>query len=116
LKLLGEQESAHSNIGKLYNIQGAMTPFMNGKRTVVGSGMDAQHVVSCLRDHGCRDITQEIDFSTMTNFMIRRGGFGQVYQARKYDGSKVAVKALIQVVDSMGGTSSKYQKACTLHG
>ncbi|KAG8723277.1 hypothetical protein FRC09_003989 [Ceratobasidium sp. 395] len=46
----------------------------------------------------------------MTEFVIQRGGFGQVHQARMRDGRKVAVKALIQVVNNLDETNSKAKK------
>ncbi|KAG8723278.1 hypothetical protein FRC09_003990 [Ceratobasidium sp. 395] len=92
------------------------TTFSEKTRSLSLREQDAQRVVSCLDDHGCRDITREVDFSTITDREIRRGGFGRVHQARMRDGRKVAVKALIQTVNNLGETDSKTKKRAGREG
>ncbi|KAG8776672.1 hypothetical protein FRC12_000787 [Ceratobasidium sp. 428] len=114
--LVMRQQNDHSNVRKLHDTIVVAAPLANVQRAVVSSRMDAQRVISCLDDHGCRDVTHEVDFSTITDFVIQRGGFGQVYQARMRDGTKVAVKALIQVFNDLGGTYSKTKKRAGREG
>ncbi|KAG8717607.1 hypothetical protein FRC09_014014 [Ceratobasidium sp. 395] len=97
-------------------MEAATAPSRTVQHVVVGSGMDAQLVISNLDDHGLQDITQRIDFSTITSYAIHRGGFGQVYQARMYDGIKVAVKALVKVVEDVGEIDPKAEKRAGREG
>ncbi|KAG8780113.1 hypothetical protein FRC12_023436 [Ceratobasidium sp. 428] len=94
----------------------AVAPLGNLQRATINSRMDAERVVSLLDDHGCQDITHEIDFSTITNIRIRRGGFGQVRQAQMRDGGKVAIKALFQIVDNAGEMDCKTKKRAGREG
>ncbi|KAG9076276.1 hypothetical protein FS749_011961, partial [Ceratobasidium sp. UAMH 11750] len=62
--------------------------------------MPTSEVVAHLSNHGCRDITDELDLASSSDFPVSNGGFGDVYMAKLRNGTRVAVKTMRVQVDS----------------
>ncbi|QRV92146.1 carbohydrate-binding module family 1 protein [Ceratobasidium sp. AG-Ba] len=60
----------------------------------------ASDVMSILQEAGCQDVTENLEIGSVTHFPIAKGGFGEVYGGRLMDGTKVAIKCVIEVVAS----------------
>jgi hypothetical protein len=48
----------------------------------------------CLLEHGCDDLSSQIDPNQQTSVAIAGGAFGDIFRAKFYDGTDVAVKTL----------------------
>ncbi|KAG9076409.1 hypothetical protein FS749_011816 [Ceratobasidium sp. UAMH 11750] len=62
--------------------------------------MPTSEVVAHLSNHGCRDITDQLDLASSSNFPVSNGGFGDVYMVKLRNGTRVAVKTMRVQVDS----------------
>ncbi|KAG8777966.1 hypothetical protein FRC12_000099 [Ceratobasidium sp. 428] len=69
-------------------------------KDTVTSLMTLAEVISCLSDHGCRNITGWLDTQSCSQYPISHGGFGDVFRGRLNDGSQVAIKTMRLLVDS----------------
>ncbi|KAF8602349.1 kinase-like protein [Ceratobasidium sp. AG-I] len=69
----------------------------------ISGAMAASDVVSCLVQHGCRDITELMDLSTCTQYPISTGGFGDIYRAKLKNGDTVAIKCMRILVNPAEG-------------
>ncbi|CUA67186.1 Tyrosine-protein kinase SPK-1 [Girardia tigrina] [Rhizoctonia solani] len=58
----------------------------------IGHLMSITEIVAQLENHGCRDVTALLDFSTSSAWPISTGGFGDVYKVNLMDSTEVAVK------------------------
>lgn len=56
-----------------------------------------------LGQHGCENITDRLDMSSCSTYPISSGGFGDVYRAKLYNGTPVAVKTMRLLMDSESG-------------
>ncbi|KAF8608180.1 kinase-like protein [Ceratobasidium sp. AG-I] len=61
-------------------------PLVTGKTQI-------NKIMNCLVQHGCQDVTADIDFK-VENHYIARGGFGTVYSGRLCNGRSVVIKCL----------------------
>jgi predicted unusual protein kinase regulating ubiquinone biosynthesis (AarF/ABC1/UbiB family) len=57
-------------------------------------------IVAHLGNHGCRDVTDELNLSSCSAFPVANGGFGDVYRVMLHDGTQVAVKTMRLEIDS----------------
>ncbi|KAG9075207.1 hypothetical protein FRC06_010224, partial [Ceratobasidium sp. 370] len=62
--------------------------------TVIGSRTPISEIIMQLCLHGCEDLTRLIDQSSLSSRPIFRGGFGEVYRGRLWDGTQVAIKTI----------------------
>ncbi|KAG8725017.1 hypothetical protein FRC09_010221 [Ceratobasidium sp. 395] len=62
------------------------------KADTISSKMSTTEVVSILTQHGCPDITGELDINKCTPIPVAGGGSGDVHQGHLKDGRKVAIK------------------------
>ncbi|KAG8789800.1 hypothetical protein FRC12_013180 [Ceratobasidium sp. 428] len=62
--------------------------------TIIESTMGIREVMKCLVEHGCQDITDELNSSSSSHDPIAWGGLGNVYLVELQDGTKAAVKCL----------------------
>ncbi|KAG8785432.1 hypothetical protein FRC12_017582 [Ceratobasidium sp. 428] len=60
-----------------------------------------------LVEHGCQDITGDLNLGGCSPHMVASGGFGNVYLAKSWDGVKLAVKCLsnLRYLDSSDNSS-----------
>ncbi|KAG8704011.1 hypothetical protein FRC09_003827 [Ceratobasidium sp. 395] len=56
--------------------------------------MPPAEIISHLTEHGCRDLTDDLDPSSINTQPVSHGGYGFVYCEKLRDGRQVAVKAL----------------------
>ncbi|KAG9103164.1 hypothetical protein FRC07_010072, partial [Ceratobasidium sp. 392] len=54
----------------------------------------SSEVISQLVQHGCQDVTKDLDPSSCSEHPVSSGGFGDVYQGRLKDGLCVAIKCI----------------------
>ncbi|KAG9105773.1 hypothetical protein FRC07_009102, partial [Ceratobasidium sp. 392] len=55
--------------------------------------MPESEVIAHLGDHGCDDITDQLDLTSSSAHPVFTGGFGDIYRANLLDGTQVAIKA-----------------------
>ncbi|KAG9078980.1 hypothetical protein FRC06_008018, partial [Ceratobasidium sp. 370] len=65
--------------------------------TTINSSMRIDEVMHCLVEHGCQDITGELDPSSVSGDPIAYGGTSNIYHAKLRDGTEVAVKCLFNL-------------------
>ncbi|CAE6454568.1 unnamed protein product [Rhizoctonia solani] len=53
-----------------------------------------QEVVTALEEHGCQNLTRQLDQSAHTTVPFAQGGFGDVFRGRLYSGASTAIKTL----------------------
>lgn len=51
-------------------------------------------IVARLGDHGCQNITNQLNLPTCSVYPMSNGGFGDVYRGKLIDGSQVAIKTM----------------------
>ncbi|KAG8785553.1 hypothetical protein FRC12_017436 [Ceratobasidium sp. 428] len=67
---------------------------------MISGSMPLEQVIKHLVHHGCPNISTHLDLSLCNETAISRGGFGDVYQGRLLDGTKIAIKCLRLYVDT----------------
>ncbi|KAG9105265.1 hypothetical protein FRC07_009442, partial [Ceratobasidium sp. 392] len=78
--------------------------------------MSTSEVVTHLVDHGCKDITDQLDLTSCSDYPVSNGGFGDVYKVNLRDGAQVAVKTMrVQVNSTSEGTKHLKEAARELH-
>ncbi|QRV89355.1 Tyrosine kinase domain protein [Ceratobasidium sp. AG-Ba] len=60
----------------------------------IGVDTPISEIIAQLCDHGCRNLTNELDPSSISIRPVRNGGFGQVYRARLKGSTDIALKIL----------------------
>ncbi|CAE6495559.1 unnamed protein product [Rhizoctonia solani] len=81
------------------------------KFTPISKKMHAREVVSQLVDHGCDDLTGELDFSSFGENPVTHGGFSDIYRGLLLDSTRVAVKALRVSVESISRNPKHLKRA-----
>ncbi|KAH7340096.1 kinase-like domain-containing protein [Rhizoctonia solani] len=61
--------------------------------------MPIDEVLSHLQDHGCDDLTSQLDKYEVTEYPVSTGGFGDVYLAKLRCGTRVGLKCIRPVID-----------------
>lgn len=77
--------------------------------------MTASNIISQLVQHGCQDITQELNLSSCTKHPVSTGGFGDIYRGKLKDGSLVAIKCMRVFFGSPGGQKHMKHAAREIH-
>ncbi|KAG8702096.1 hypothetical protein FRC08_003692, partial [Ceratobasidium sp. 394] len=70
------------------------------QRDTISSSMPTKEVIRCLVDHGCPNITKDLNLRLCDENPISRGGFGDIHRGTLRDGTKVALKCLRLYVGS----------------
>ncbi|KAG9100520.1 hypothetical protein FS749_014764 [Ceratobasidium sp. UAMH 11750] len=73
---------------------GPRCPARQSTLEVVSSKMSVREMFDCLLQHGCTDLSSQMDLSEQPSMAIAGGGFGDVYLGRLQDGTGVAIKAV----------------------
>ncbi|KAF8671777.1 kinase-like protein [Rhizoctonia solani] len=60
--------------------------------------MPSDEIIKHLGDHGCEDITEQLNLSRSGLFPVSTGGFGDVYRGTLHHGTHVGIKCLRLVV------------------
>ncbi|KAG8764063.1 hypothetical protein FRC12_008299 [Ceratobasidium sp. 428] len=73
----------------------------------ITSIMQMDEVIQHLVNHGCSEITKDLDLDSCSHQLIARGGFGEVYSGKLHNGTEVAIKCLrnLQSLDRSDGSS-----------
>ncbi|QRV89371.1 Serine/threonine-protein kinase [Ceratobasidium sp. AG-Ba] len=71
-----------------------ITTLSKTQMTPIGSHTPASEVITQLCIHGCRNLTDELDPSSISIRPVGNGGFGQVYRAYLKNGTDIALKIL----------------------
>ncbi|CAE6509484.1 unnamed protein product [Rhizoctonia solani] len=61
---------------------------------LVSSEMSSDQVAKLLIEHGCKDITTELDYERCSHIPFARGGFGLIHQGALKNGQLVAIKCI----------------------
>ncbi|KAG8717007.1 hypothetical protein FRC09_014898 [Ceratobasidium sp. 395] len=77
--------------------------------TIFRSTMGNEEVMKCLVEHGCQDITNDLDLGSASSEPIAWGGVGKIYFAKLRSGTEVAIKCLFNL-----GHVDKSEKNSTL--
>ncbi|KAG8733305.1 Adaptor for signal transduction [Ceratobasidium sp. 423] len=91
--------------------EGAAKPTSNQKSTSINKKMDASEVVSQLVNHGCEDLTGELDLSSFGEHPASHGGLSDIYRGLLLNGTRVAVKALRVSVESLSQDPKHLKRA-----
>ncbi|QRV83992.1 Ephrin type-A receptor 4 [Ceratobasidium sp. AG-Ba] len=89
-----EQSTSGSNVIEILSsrLAGLSVNEVSVTATIITSTMGIDEVRRHLIEHGCQDITDELDLSQINSYPIASGGFGVVFRSRLRDGTVVAVK------------------------
>ncbi|KAG9087555.1 ATP binding [Ceratobasidium sp. UAMH 11750] len=83
---------------------------------IINHFMPASEIITYLRDHGCRNITSELDTSSSSQYPVANGGLGDIYYAKLRNGSQVAIKTMrLQIDPTSEGTKHLKHAARELH-
>ncbi|KAG8724899.1 hypothetical protein FRC09_012311 [Ceratobasidium sp. 395] len=66
---------------------------------MLSSDMSISDIITSLGQHGCRDLSQQLDISSCSIRPIARGGFSDIYFGKLYDGTPVAIKTIFMLND-----------------
>ncbi|KAG8698679.1 hypothetical protein FRC08_005768, partial [Ceratobasidium sp. 394] len=66
----------------------------------ISSNTPPAEIIEHLTEHGCADLTSDLDPSSFSIQPVERGGFGFVYREKLRDGRQVAIKALRVSLDA----------------
>ncbi|KAG9092261.1 hypothetical protein FS749_015871 [Ceratobasidium sp. UAMH 11750] len=58
----------------------------------ISRAMPVSNILDILIQHGCRDVAQDLDLSTCSEYPIANGGFGDIYRGQLINGTRVAIK------------------------
>ncbi|QRV84443.1 Serine/threonine-protein kinase [Ceratobasidium sp. AG-Ba] len=72
--------------------------------------MTASDIALCLSQHGCKNLTGDVDLADCSEYPVSRGGFGDVYRGKLCDGTEVAIKT-IRIDLNVGDADHKTLKA-----
>ncbi|KAG8745584.1 hypothetical protein FRC12_014508 [Ceratobasidium sp. 428] len=92
----------YSNQGRLDEAGELRVQVLNAKkqRTVlISRTMPLSEMVAHLENHGCSDITDQLDLASSSTYPLFTGGFGNIYKAHLKTGTEVAVKTIRMRVD-----------------
>lgn len=78
---------------------------------IITREMPISEVLNLLSDHGCKNVTGELDVSNFSQYPISAGGYGDVYRGAFRDGSRVAVKCLRLHLDSTDESKKQLKRA-----
>ncbi|CAE6510983.1 unnamed protein product [Rhizoctonia solani] len=68
---------------------------------IISGTMSMLDVLEILSNHGCKDVTEKLDFASTSEHPISTGGFGDVYSGRLKTGDRVAIKCLRLIADTL---------------
>ncbi|CAE6465216.1 unnamed protein product [Rhizoctonia solani] len=63
-------------------------------RITISAKMPMSKVLEHLQDHGCQDITKQLNLSASSEYPVSTGGFGDVYRGSLHNGFQVSIKCL----------------------
>ncbi|KAG8794234.1 hypothetical protein FRC12_000086 [Ceratobasidium sp. 428] len=66
---------------------------------VISSDMSIPDIITSLGQHGCCNLSQQLDISSCSTRPISRGGFSDIYFGRLYNGTPVAIKTIFVLSD-----------------
>ncbi|KAF8599206.1 kinase-like protein [Ceratobasidium sp. AG-I] len=72
----------------------ATTVSIPSHESPISRSMFTDEVIARLGDHGCQNITYQLDPDSCSVYPISSGGFGDVYRGRLIDGFQVAIKTM----------------------
>ncbi|KAG9122786.1 hypothetical protein FRC07_000679, partial [Ceratobasidium sp. 392] len=108
--VLGQQdETARASIS--IPQAGPLLP-LNFQHSAVSKSMSAHEIVQQLSQHGCQNITNDLDTASCGARYVSCGGFGDVYCGSLSDGSQVAIKTVRELVPPCNDGS----KSLKVHG
>ncbi|QRV87116.1 Tyrosine-protein kinase SPK-1 [Ceratobasidium sp. AG-Ba] len=70
--------------------------------TVISSGMEACEVLIHLRNHGCSDLTDQLDLAACNSVPFAGGGSGDVFKGRLKGGIEIAIKTTRRYINGSG--------------
>ncbi|KAG9088029.1 hypothetical protein FS749_002482 [Ceratobasidium sp. UAMH 11750] len=83
---------------------------------IINHFMPAPEIITYLRDHGCQNITSELDVPSSSQYPVANGGLGDIYYAKLRNGSQVAIKTMrLQIDPTSEGTKHLKHAARELH-
>ncbi|KAG8723788.1 hypothetical protein FRC09_001756 [Ceratobasidium sp. 395] len=94
---------------EIFNNQPEQTE-VNLSWSVISGGTPLFSVISLLVQHGCQDITDELDIPSCSKYPISTGGSGDIYRGRLREGLTVAIKCMRILADPAVGKQQKHLK------
>ncbi|CAE6437598.1 unnamed protein product [Rhizoctonia solani] len=85
-----ETISIISLYGKLY----AQSHASEAESAMISGSMPPSIVITRFSQHGCNDLTSELDPQSISKGVISTGGSGDVYRGALYDGRRIGIKCL----------------------
>ncbi|KAG8731320.1 hypothetical protein FRC12_019786, partial [Ceratobasidium sp. 428] len=70
--------------------------------------MPVSSVLDILVQHGCHDVTQDLDQSTCSEYPIANGGFGDIYRGKLTSGVQVAIKCTRIIAGSVANKEQEH--------
>ncbi|KAG8722981.1 hypothetical protein FRC09_005271 [Ceratobasidium sp. 395] len=68
--------------------------FLPQKTVIISSSAPRTEIIEHLTEHGCQDLTDDLDPTSVSVQPVSHGGYGSVYCEKLHDGRRVAIKAL----------------------
>ncbi|KAG9117703.1 hypothetical protein FRC07_007331, partial [Ceratobasidium sp. 392] len=98
------------------NLLTKLLPPLPPKPVSISRVMPTSEIIAHLGDHGCKDITNQLNLTSSSDFPISNGGFGDVYKVNLRDGTQVAIKTMrVQVNSTSEDTKHLKDAARELH-
>ncbi|KAG8686276.1 hypothetical protein FRC08_012648, partial [Ceratobasidium sp. 394] len=74
----------------------------------ISRAMPVSSILDILIQHGCRDVTRDLDLSTCSEYPIANGGFGDIYRGQLTNGTRVAIKCTRIIAGSVANEGQEH--------
>ncbi|CUA69683.1 Ephrin type-A receptor 7 [Rhizoctonia solani] len=116
ISVSGSAVSASEDISPITRQPVSVPRRIPNELNVIGHLMSVDEIAAQLENHGCQDITTQLDLSTCSTWPVSSGGFGDIYKVKLLDSTEVAVKTTrVYVSTGAEGEKSLKHAARELH-
>ncbi|KAF8670154.1 Protein tyrosine kinase [Rhizoctonia solani] len=85
----------------------SIDPMHSWEENTISGAMPTHEIMMHLKEHGCIDISHDLDIAECTKYPVATGGFGDVYRGRLRQGDAVAIKCLRVIVGAIDEDGKK---------